>query len=39
MIKGEGMPHHEFSSQHGDLYIEYQVVIPSKFSEEQIILW
>ncbi|CAD8182611.1 unnamed protein product [Paramecium octaurelia] len=38
IIKGEGMPQHEFSSQHGDLYVEYKVVIPD-FNGEQLRQW
>eukprot|EP00331_Platyophrya_macrostoma_P009905 CAMPEP_0176423324 /NCGR_PEP_ID=MMETSP0127-20121128/10217_1 /TAXON_ID=938130 /ORGANISM="Platyophrya macrostoma, Strain WH" /LENGTH=352 /DNA_ID=CAMNT_0017804255 /DNA_START=71 /DNA_END=1129 /DNA_ORIENTATION=+ len=37
-VEGEGMPLHEYSSQHGDLYIEYVVNIPKKFTEEQMSL-
>lgn len=28
MIKHQGMPTHEFSSERGHLYIEYQVIFP-----------
>ncbi|KAG0162379.1 DnaJ- protein scj1 [Apophysomyces sp. BC1034] len=28
-IKGEGMPHHDHSSEHGDLFVEYKVVFPT----------
>jgi len=32
-LVGEGMPHHEFSSQKGDLFITYNVRLPDKLSE------
>jgi len=38
-IKGEGMPQHEYSSYHGDLFVEYKVVLPEKMTSEQIKLW
>ncbi|EPQ54080.1 DnaJ-domain-containing protein [Gloeophyllum trabeum ATCC 11539] len=33
-IKGEGMPRFENPSQHGDLYIEYNLVLPTELSPE-----
>jgi len=35
MIEGEGMPHHNFPSQTGNLYIEFSIKMPSKLTEEQ----
>jgi DnaJ-related protein SCJ1 len=32
-IKGEGMPEHQRST-HGDLFIEYNVVLPSTLSQD-----
>ena len=38
-LVGEGMPHHQFSSQKGDLFIKYNVRLPDKLSElEKIIV-
>jgi len=34
-IEQEGMPHHEFPSEHGDLYVTYNVIIPTKLSDTQ----
>ena len=31
-IKGEGMPHFEHPSDHGDLFVEYNVVLPTQLS-------
>ncbi|KAI0250277.1 hypothetical protein BJV78DRAFT_1220987 [Lactifluus subvellereus] len=33
-IRGEGMPHFERPSSHGDLYVEYNVVLPTELSTE-----
>jgi DnaJ-related protein SCJ1 len=33
-IKGEGMPLFERPTSHGDLFVEYNVVLPTKLSEE-----
>ena len=33
-IKGEGMPLFERPTSHGDLFIEYNVVLPTKLSKE-----
>eukprot|EP01015_Nassula_variabilis_P034352 TRINITY_DN8441_c0_g1_i2.p1 TRINITY_DN8441_c0_g1~~TRINITY_DN8441_c0_g1_i2.p1 ORF type:complete len:233 (-),score=65.05 TRINITY_DN8441_c0_g1_i2:9-707(-) len=38
-IVGEGMPQHEYSSQFGDLFVEYVVQFPEKFTDEQLKLW
>ncbi|KAL7309224.1 hypothetical protein PS15m_011329 [Mucor circinelloides] len=35
-IKGQGMPHQDNHSQHGDLYVEYQVVFPAEIDPETI---
>ncbi|KAG2231621.1 hypothetical protein BDF21DRAFT_368586 [Thamnidium elegans] len=35
-IKGLGMPHQDNHSQHGDLFVEYNVVFPTKIDEETI---
>jgi DnaJ-related protein SCJ1 len=32
-VVGEGMPHHQYSSQKGDLYIKYNVRLPERLSE------
>lgn len=34
-VIGEGMPHHHFSSEHGDLYVTYEVEFPKELSDEQ----
>ena len=33
-ITGEGMPIFERPSEHGDLYVEYNVVLPTELSPE-----
>jgi len=33
-IKGEGMPLFERPTSHGDLFVEYNVVLPTKLSKE-----
>lgn len=35
IIKGEGMPRFEDPSLHGDLYIEYTVVLPTTINVDQ----
>jgi len=35
LIKGEGMPTHQFPSQRGDLYITFTVKFPERITEEQ----
>lgn len=35
MIQGEGMPHHNYPSQHGDLHVLHHVKFPSKLSQTQ----
>eukprot|EP01095_Lingulamoeba_sp_RSL-Kostka_P005100 TRINITY_DN16457_c0_g1_i1.p2 TRINITY_DN16457_c0_g1~~TRINITY_DN16457_c0_g1_i1.p2 ORF type:complete len:412 (-),score=145.23 TRINITY_DN16457_c0_g1_i1:78-1313(-) len=35
LIKNEGMPHHQFPSQKGNLYVEYEVIFPSVLTEKQ----
>lgn len=32
-IVGEGMPHHQYASQKGDLYVKYDVKLPERLSE------
>lgn len=34
-IKGEGMPHHEFPSQRGDLLVHHEIIFPRTLTEEQ----
>jgi DnaJ-class molecular chaperone len=34
-IEDEGMPHHQFSSQMGKLYVEFIFKMPTEFTEEQ----
>jgi len=34
-ITGEGMPHHGFSSQKGDLYVTFSIQFPTSLTEEQ----
>jgi DnaJ-related protein SCJ1 len=34
-VSGEGMPHHGFSTQKGDLYVTFTVQFPSAVSDEQ----
>eukprot|EP00457_Paulinella_chromatophora_P006718 gb/GEZN01006737.1/.p1 GENE.gb/GEZN01006737.1/~~gb/GEZN01006737.1/.p1 ORF type:complete len:369 (-),score=88.66 gb/GEZN01006737.1/:403-1509(-) len=34
-IKEQGMPHHNFPSQKGDMYVTFDVVFPDKLSEAQ----
>lgn len=33
-FKGEGMPNHEYSSMHGDLYVEFKIIFPKEFTNE-----
>ncbi|RCH83072.1 DnaJ- protein scj1, partial [Rhizopus stolonifer] len=35
-MKGQGMPYHQDHSQHGDLFVEYQVVFPTHVDAETI---
>ena len=35
-IVGEGMPHHEYSSQFGDLFVEYVIKFQENFTEQQL---
>jgi len=35
MIEGEGMPHHNYASQTGNLYIEFSIKMPTSVTEEQ----
>lgn len=35
-IKGAGMPHYDNPSQHGDLFVEYQVVFPTHIDEDVV---
>jgi DnaJ-related protein SCJ1 len=39
IIRGEGLPAHDYSSQHGDLVIVFKVSIPETFTERQKTLW
>lgn len=34
-ITGEGMPHHEYSSERGNLFVKFIIDFPKKLSEEQ----
>lgn len=34
-VAKEGMPHHEFGSDKGDLYVTFTVIIPTKLSADQ----
>jgi len=34
-LRGEGMPHHEFPSQKGTLFIHHEIIFPSALTEEQ----
>ena len=34
-IADEGMPKHEFPSEHGSLFVELTVVLPAKITAEQ----
>ena len=34
-VKEEGMPRHEFASEHGDLHVTYHIQWPKKLSEQQ----
>ncbi|KAJ3077536.1 DnaJ- protein scj1 [Quaeritorhiza haematococci] len=34
-IKGEGMPTHEYPSERGNLFVEYQVIFPKQLSEDK----
>jgi DnaJ-related protein SCJ1 len=38
-IYGEGMPHHDFPSNSGDLYVEYIVELPAHIPPEKVDLW
>jgi DnaJ-class molecular chaperone len=35
LIEGEGMPHHNFPSQHGDLHVLHNIKFPASLSAEQ----
>ncbi|CDH60313.1 heat shock protein family protein [Lichtheimia corymbifera JMRC:FSU:9682] len=35
-IKGAGMPHYDNPSEHGDLFVEYQVVFPTHIDEDVV---
>jgi len=35
VIEEEGMPHHEYPSQMGNLFIEFNIRMPSSLTEEQ----
>jgi DnaJ-class molecular chaperone len=34
-VAKEGMPHHEFGSEKGDLYVTFSVIIPTKLTDDQ----
>ena len=34
-IAGEGMPHHKFASQKGDLYVKFVVRLPDRLSAQE----
>ncbi len=36
VVKGMGMPNHDFPSERGDLFVTYSVVFPASLSPEQI---
>lgn len=38
-VIGEGMPHYQFSSEFGDLYVTYNVEFPDKLTDEQFALF
>lgn len=38
-VIGEGMPHYQFSSEYGDLYVTYDVDFPDKLTDEQFTLF
>jgi len=35
VLKGEGMPHHEFASEKGDLHIKFHIDFPKSLTSEQ----
>ncbi len=35
VIKGEGMPQHEFASEKGDLYIKFHIQFPRNLTPQQ----
>ncbi|KAI8367782.1 hypothetical protein BD560DRAFT_399588 [Blakeslea trispora] len=35
-IAGQGMPHHDDPSQHGDLFVEYRVIFPTHVDDDTI---
>lgn len=35
IIKGEGMPHHEFQSDKGDLYVKFKIAFPKNLTPQQ----
>lgn len=38
-IVGEGMPHYQYSSEFGDLFVTYDVEYPNKLTDEQFTLF
>ena len=38
-VTGEGMPHYQFSSEMGDLFVTYDVEYPDKFTDEQFAIF
>jgi len=38
-LVGEGMPQHQYSSFHGDLFVEYKVNFPTQLTGDQKALW
>lgn len=39
LIRGEGLPKHDYSAQNGDLIVVFKVAIPEVFTERQKNLW
>lgn len=39
IIRGEGLPTHDYTSQSGDLVLVFKVAIPEEFTERQRALW
>ncbi|OBZ82740.1 DnaJ subfamily A member 1 [Choanephora cucurbitarum] len=35
-IQGQGMPHHDNPSEHGDLFVEYQVIFPTHVDNDTL---
>lgn len=39
IIRGEGLPTHDYNSQNGDLVLVFKVMIPDQFNDRQKMLW